>query len=103
VQRVAGTETRTSVDARRTTWHRPVPLLFESLEAKVLMAVVTGVDPLAESHTALVSTAVSATFDETINPATVSDQTFVVRGRQSGRLLTARGDITSAWTPVGWS
>ena len=68
---------------------------LERLEPRVLFTAVTGVDPLEGSHAALISTNISATFDENINNATVSDQTFVVHGQQSGRLLSVNGDITS--------
>ena len=71
---------------------------FERLEPRVLFTAVTSVDPLEGSHAALVSTDISATFDENINNATVSDQTFVVHAMQSRRLLSANGDITSLTT-----
>ena len=68
---------------------------FERLEPRVLFTAVTSVNPLEGSHDALVATNISATFDEAIDNATVSDQTFVVHGQQFGRLLTINGDITS--------
>jgi len=68
---------------------------LERLESRVLFTTVTSVDPLEASHAAMVSANLSAIFDEGLDNATVSDQSFVVHGQQSGRLLTVNGDIAS--------
>ncbi|MHC4879359.1 MAG: FG-GAP-like repeat-containing protein [Planctomycetota bacterium] len=58
-------------------------------------AQVTSVSPQAASHTATAGTNISATFDQTITGSTVTDQTFVVQALQTGRLLTADGNMLS--------
>ena len=68
---------------------------FESLEIRQAPAGVTATLPTADSHNALVSTDISATFNATIENSTVTDQTFVVHARETSRLLLANGDITS--------
>ncbi len=42
------------------------------------------IDPLSNTHTALLTTTVSISYDEPISPATVSTQTFAVHARQTG-------------------
>jgi uncharacterized repeat protein (TIGR01451 family) len=44
------------------------------------------INPLSNTHTALSTTSVSITYDEAINPTTVSTQTFAVQARQTGLL-----------------
>ncbi|MAE64886.1 MAG: hypothetical protein CMJ18_11510, partial [Phycisphaeraceae bacterium] len=49
-------------------------------------------DPEPNRHDVPASSDVSATFAAVIDPATVTDQSFVVHGAQTGRLRTADGD-----------
>ena len=56
----------------------PSNLLFAPMPHTIL--------PPANSHTAPQTTTVSISYNETINPATVSTQTFAVHARQTGRL-----------------
>jgi hypothetical protein len=53
----------------------------------MLLTAVTGLNPLANSHSAPASTDVVATFDQNINGATASVQTFSVNSQQGGPLL----------------
>ena len=64
--------------------------IANSSEAKQVLQTgptVISVDPTANTHTALPGTDVSVTYDQDINPASVSDQTFVVHAVQTGKLL----------------
>jgi len=71
-------------------------LRCERLEDRQLLAaVVVTTSPLSGSPSVPVDTNIEATFDTTILPAAVTDQSVVVHGRQSGRLLSSIGDITS--------
>lgn len=54
----------------------------KSLLAPMLQAI----KPVANTHTAPVTTTVSIVYNENINPATVSPQTFAVHARQTGQL-----------------
>ncbi|MCH7686672.1 MAG: Ig-like domain-containing protein [Planctomycetes bacterium] len=73
---------------------------IENLEDRTLLSAPTVIStsPINATHSALVSTDVSATFDQTVDMGTLSDQTFVVHAMQSRRLLSANGDITSLIT-----
>src|SRR5262245_39651690 len=77
---------------------RPYSLQLEMLEARLTPTapVVSILNPTAHSHTAAVSANLQATFDQALNSAKVTDQTFVVHGQQTGRLRTADGDSFSA-------
>jgi len=79
---------RREAGRRREPQHRRIPAL-EVLEARRLLTgpIVSSVDPAANSHTAPLGTDVSATFDQQIDPDSVSDATFAVHSMHSGRLL----------------
>ena len=62
-------------------------LIAESLEQRMLLTTVSSVVPQANVHDAPTSTDISATFDQTLNPATVTDQSFTAHASQSGKLL----------------
>ena len=55
---------------------------------------VTGENPVAGSHNALVSTDVSATFDEVIQAASATTPNFVVQSEQGGGLAAADAVVT---------
>jgi hypothetical protein len=81
--------------------HRAIRRLFtETLEKRILLTAVTGTDPVANTHSAAVSTNVSATFDQDINPATATPQTFVVHSEQGGPLIGAAATISTAGATV---
>src|SRR5262245_35988902 len=63
---------------------RTYHLQLEMLEARLTPTapVITLLNPAANSHTAATSANIQATFDQSLNPATVTDQTFVVHGQQ---------------------
>jgi hypothetical protein len=63
--------------------------MIEPLEPRLLLtaATILSTDPVANSHDASILTNVSATFDQSLNPTTVTGQTFAVHGMQSGRQL----------------
>src|SRR5262245_36151446 len=69
--------------------HRRCPEL-ESLESRIVPTapVVSVLAPPANSNTVPISAALQATFDQPLNPATVTDQTLVVHATQSPRLRT---------------
>src|SRR5262245_51699121 len=69
-------------------------LHLEPLESRDVLTApaISVLAPPANSHTAPVSVNVQATFDQPLNPATVTDQSFVIHGMQSGRLRTVEGD-----------
>ncbi len=79
---------------RDGTRHLVRRLLAETLETRVLLTTVASVDPPANSYNAPASTDVAATFDQNINGATASVQTFAVNSQQGGPLLG--GDATIA-------
>ena len=63
-------------------------LRLEPLEDRRLLSLgLLNVDPVANTHTAPVEVDVSATYDADVNPATATDETFVVHGMQTGKLL----------------
>lgn len=81
-----------SARARQRAFRR---LLVETLERRTLLTTITSVDPLADSHNAVVSTDISATFDQDVAAAT--PQTFVVQGTQSrGQLLGAATSVSAS-------
>ncbi len=59
-------------------------------------------DPAHNSHTAPLSTTVSITYDEPIDPSTVTSRTFAVHGMQSGLVTVTHGvhDSTIIVTPT---
>ncbi len=78
--------------SRRTSFNlRRRRLWREPLEPRLLLATVTGENPVAGSHNAAASTDVSATFDEIITSAT--EQTFRVTSRQGG---VAEGTVSAS-------
>jgi len=71
-------------------------LRCERLEDRhLLTATVISTLPLTASASVPVDTNIEATFDASISPATVTDQSFVVHSRQTARLLSSLGHITS--------
>lgn len=48
-------------------------------------------NPVSNTHTAPATTTVSITYDEAINPATISTQTFAVHAMQTGLLTQTYG------------
>ncbi len=70
-------------------------LMQEQLERRLLLTAVTSEDPAANSFDAPVSTNVAATFDEAINPATATADTFVVASQSGGRLTAADATVTT--------
>ena len=80
-------------EARRRALRR---LAVEPLERRMLLAAVTGVDPLANSITAPTSTAIVATFDEVITGATATAQNFAVHSMQRGQLSGGAATVTAA-------
>jgi hypothetical protein len=92
---------RTSLDqATRSGKHSFRQLLVETLERRLLLATVTGVDPAANSHTAPVSTNVAAMFDQTINAGTATADTFAVHALRHGRLVGAAATVSAAGDTV---
>lgn len=84
-------------DRKRRAVRRP---FTESLEQRVLLTTVTAVDPLANSHTAPVSTDITAVFDQNINPATATAQTFAVNSMQAGPLIGAAATVSTTGATV---
>ncbi len=75
-------------------------LVAETLERRMLLAVVTSVDPAANSHAAPVSTNVAATFDENINAGTATADTFAVHRMRRGQLVGAAATVSAAGDTV---
>ena len=71
-------------------------LFAESLENRILLTTVTGIDPLANSHDAPVSADIVATFDQDINSATATSQTLAVHSMKRGRLVGAAATVSTA-------
>ena len=82
---------------RRRVFRR---LLAEPLEWRILLTSVTGVNPPANSHSALGSTDVAVTFDQNINPATATPQNFVVHSMQRGQLVGSSAIVSVAGATV---
>ena len=72
--------------------------VVESLEQRMLLATITSVDPLANSHAAPVSTDISVTFDEAITPGSATPQTLVVHStmRPNTTTVSATGMTVTA-------
>jgi hypothetical protein len=66
----------------------------------MLLTTVTSVDPAASSHDAAASTDVSATFDQNINEATATAQTFAVHSMQRGQLVGATATVDTSGSTV---
>ena len=90
---------RTSRIRRRWQSVRPW-LAVESVEDRTLLSApaLISTSPANGSHRAPASTDVVATFDQSVTPVSVTDQTFVVHAMQSHRLLSANGAISSLTT-----
>ena len=73
-------------------------LLTESLERRMLLTTVTGVDPPAISHTAAVSANLTATFDVNLNSATVTDQSFVGHSQYGGKFAAVTSSSANVAT-----
>jgi hypothetical protein len=61
-------------------------LTTEYLEPRLPLTAIALLEPAANSHNADPSTVITATFDQDLDPATVSDQTFFAHATQSGPL-----------------
>ncbi len=75
---------------RRTARQRATePVVLEPLERRLLFtaAVITSVNPLANSHTAPVGTDITATYDQNIDGGMVNDQTFAVHAMFTGQIV----------------
>ncbi|MBI1375766.1 MAG: tandem-95 repeat protein [Phycisphaera sp.] len=87
---------------RRRDAHRLTPALavIELLEQRLLMSAVTAVSlsPEPNSQTADRYATVVATFDQTLNAATVTEDTFVVQTLRTARLLDANGGVFTLTT-----
>jgi len=64
-------------------------------DRRLLTAVVISTSPLTASASVPVDTNIEATFNATISPASVTDQSFVVHSHLSGKLSSSGGDIAS--------
>ena len=73
-------------------------IFSESPEQRMLLAVVTGSDPLANSHNGPTATDVSATYDEAINAASATSTKFVVTSRQAG---ATTGTVSASGMSMG--
>ncbi len=62
-------------------------LVGEPLEQRLLLTAVTSMDPLANTHAAVLSTDVSVSFDENIDGATATTATLAVHSQQRGQLV----------------
>ncbi|WP_020468671.1 beta strand repeat-containing protein [Zavarzinella formosa] len=73
-------------------------LRLESLENRDVPAapVISALNPSANSNTVPVGGNIQATFDQSLNATTVTGQTFVVQGMQSGQLRSVDGDVFGA-------
>ena len=66
------------------------PVVLEPLERRLLFsaAVISGVSPLENTHTAPVTTDITATYDQNIDAGgSVTDTTFVVHAMQTGQIV----------------
>jgi hypothetical protein len=68
---------------------RAIRLFAERLEQRVLLTTVTSVDPPANSHSAPVSTDITAMFDQNIKLSPATAQNFVVHTPMKSRAVTA--------------
>ncbi len=75
-------------------------LVTEILESRLPLTAVVTVEPLANSHDADPSTDIIANFDQELNPATATDQTFVAHTAQGGPLQGAAAAISGAGSAV---
>ncbi len=75
-------------------------LSVEMLERRNLLAMVTGVAPAANAHHVSVSTEITATFDENINPATATARTLSVHSAQGGLLRDPSAAVSTAGMTV---
>ena len=57
-------------------------------------------DPPRNSHTAPLTTTVSITYDEPMDPTTVTSHTFAVHGMQSGLVTQTHGVVNGGYTIV---
>ena len=83
----------------RTNYKRPSnrrALGAESLEPRRLLTTVTGASPTANVHTAAISSDVSATFSQSIDPATVTAESFAVHSSHRGQLVGAGATVSTA-------
>jgi hypothetical protein len=90
IHRLTSPMSRSHQNRRRATRR----LFTESLERRVLLTVITSLDPAANSFAAAASTDVSATFDQNVTAAT--DQTFVVHSSQRGQLVGGATTVSTA-------
>ena len=61
---------------------------------------VLSVDPQANTHTSATGSSVSVTYNEDVDPASASGETFVVHALQTGRLLNPPSTITTSGATV---
>ena len=94
-------KSKSATSRRRPTRPRGYRRLFaEPLEWRLLLTTVTSVNPPENSHSAPVSTDISATFDQNINAATATAQNFVVHGMNTGQLGAAATSVSAAGATV---
>lgn len=68
-------------------------LAVEALEERRVLTTIADVMPGPNAASVALETQISATFDQDIDPATVTGETFVIRGSQTGRLGISPSDL----------
>ena len=88
--------------SRRKSWesHSRRRLFAEMLEPRLLLTTVSMISPLANSHTAPVTTNAAVTFDQSINAATATSRAFAVHSMQRGQLVGSAATVSTAGETV---